>query len=228
MDRAVLFFDIDGTVLSEITKEVPVSAINAMKAAQQAGHLLFINTGRTICSIPPEIRRLKFDGYLCGCGTYLTYQDEVLFSSSIEKKRGREILKKATECNLGVVAEGQEDVYYPERMSRFDGLESSRRYFHRRGMGMEQSIEKGDFIYDKIFLYEDERSDLKSFLEYTKGELEALDRGSHTYLAMFQFVEHAVAMGNHDPVLDPYAEFVTKTVEEDGIAFAMEHYGLIE
>ena len=264
MDRAVLFFDIDGTVLSEITKEVPVSAINAMKAAQQAGHLLFINTGRTICSIPPEIRRLKFDGYLCGCGTYLTYQDEVLFSSSIEKKRGREILKKATECNLGVVAEGQEDVYYPERMSRFDGLESSRRYFHRRGMGMEQSIEKGDFIYDKIFLYEDERSDLKSFLEYTKGELEALDRGSHTYeviqkgytkatacrfimekfginpknayvfgdssndLAMFQFVEHAVAMGNHDPVLDPYAEFVTKKVEEDGIAFAMEHYGMIE
>ena len=61
LDRAVLFFDIDGTVLSEITKEVPVSAINAMKAAQQAGHLLFINTGRTICSIPPEIRRLKFD-----------------------------------------------------------------------------------------------------------------------------------------------------------------------
>ena len=128
----------------------------------------------------------------------------------------------------------------------------------------EFGIEKGDFIYDKIFLYEDERSDLKSFLEYTKGELEALDRGSHTYeviqkgytkatacrfimekfginpknayvfgdssndLAMFQFVEHAVAMGNHDPVLDPYAEFVTKTVEEDGIAFAMEHYGLIE
>ncbi len=32
----------------------------------------------------------------------------------------------------------------------------------------------------------------------------------------------------YDPVLDPYAEFVTKTVEEDGIAFAMEHYGLIE
>ena len=42
-------------------------------------------------------------------------------------------------------------------------------------------------------------------------------------LAMFQFVENAVALGNHDPVLDPYAEFVTKTVEEDGIAFAMEH-----
>ena len=94
------FFDIDGTVLSEITKEVPVSAINAMKAAQQAGHLLFINTGRTICSIPPEIRRLKFDGYLCGCGTYLTYQDEVLFQVQSKKSVGGNP-EKATECNLG-------------------------------------------------------------------------------------------------------------------------------
>ena len=40
-------------------------------------------------------------------------------------------------------------------------------------------------------------------------------------------VKHAVAMGVHSNVLEPYAEFVTKTVEEDGIAFAMKHYGLI-
>ena len=32
-------------------------------------------------------------------------------------------------------------------------------------------------------------------------------------------------MGVHSNVLEPYAEFVTKTVEEDGIAFAMKHYG---
>lgn len=46
-------------------------------------------------------------------------------------------------------------------------------------------------------------------------------------LPMFQYVKHAVAMGIHSNVLEPYAEFVTKTVEEDGIAFAMKHYGLI-
>ena len=124
---------------------------------------------------------------------------------------------------------------------------------------MEQSIEKGDFIYDKIFLYEDERSDLKSFLEYTKGELEALDRGSHTYeviqkgytkatacrfimekfginpknayvfgdstndIAMFEHVPNAVLMGRHSPELEPYASFLTKTVEQDGIWYAMEN-----
>lgn len=31
MNRAALFFDIDGTVLSEITKEIPASTVDALK-----------------------------------------------------------------------------------------------------------------------------------------------------------------------------------------------------
>ena len=44
MKKAALFFDIDGTILSEKTKEIPKSAIEALLAAQKKGHLLFINT----------------------------------------------------------------------------------------------------------------------------------------------------------------------------------------
>ena len=57
MEKVVLFFDIDGTLLSEVTKEIPDSAAEALRRAKDAGHLLFINTGRTVCSIPAEIRR---------------------------------------------------------------------------------------------------------------------------------------------------------------------------
>ena len=263
MERSILFFDIDGTVLSEITKEVPQSAIDAMQKAREAGHLLFINTGRTICSIPVEVRKAKFDGFLCGCGTYLTEADEVLLESSIEKQRGKELIRKAFECNLGVLAEGTEDCYFPGHISRFDRLESTRRHFAGRGIGIEQSLENGDFVYDKLFIYTDDKSDFESFREFIKDDMEALDRGGNTYeviqkgyskatacqfimekygldadrayvfgdssndLAMFKYADHAVAMGKHDAVLEPYAEFITKTVEEDGIAFAMEHYGLI-
>ena len=86
MKKAALFFDIDGTILSEKTKEIPKSAIEALLAAQKKGHLLFINTGRTMCSIPAQLKQFMFDGYLCGCGTYLTYHDEVLFTRNIDKK----------------------------------------------------------------------------------------------------------------------------------------------
>ena len=144
MKKAALFFDIDGTILSEETKEIPKSAIEALLEVKKKGHLLFINTGRTMCSIPAELKQFAFDGYLCGCGTYLTYHDEVLFARSIEKKRGREILNKMAECNLDGIAEGTEDIYLPERISRFERLETSRRYFHSSGLGRECYLEKDD------------------------------------------------------------------------------------
>lgn len=46
-------------------------------------------------------------------------------------------------------------------------------------------------------------------------------------LPMFEFAENTVLMGKHDKGLEPYATFVTKTVEEDGIAWAMKELGII-
>ena len=263
MEKSVLFFDIDGTILSEITRTVPDSAVSAIREAQKNGHILFINTGRTISSIPSEVSRIGFDGYLCGCGTYLVYDGELRFSRAILEERGREITRKMGKCDLYGVAEGVEDVYFPERITRFDNLEQSRRYFREKGMGIEQPLERGNFTYDKLFVYSDERSDMDAFLEFIKEDMEAIDRGENTYeviqkgyskatacdfvmkkfgipkerayvfgdssndLAMFMYADHAIAMGKHSKVLDPYTEYVTKTVEEDGLAYGLRHYGLI-
>lgn len=46
-------------------------------------------------------------------------------------------------------------------------------------------------------------------------------------LEMFKFAKHTIVMEDHAEGLEPYTEFITKKVEEDGIKFAMEHYGLI-
>ena len=146
MEKSALFFDIDGTLLSEKTREIPESAIRALHMANKAGHLLFINTGRTICSVPAEIRRLPFDGFLCGCGTHLFFHDEELLAHSLTKELGRAVIDKVFECNLGGIAEGPEDVYFPSRISRFDKLESSRRYFREKGMGIECPIERCFYI----------------------------------------------------------------------------------
>ncbi len=262
MERAALFFDIDGTILSEITKEIPKSALDAMSAAKAAGHLIFINTGRTLCSIPPQLRRFAFDGYLCGCGTYLTYQNDILFSKSIPQKRGREIVDMMIACKMEGLVEGTDDIYLPGRMSRFDRLESSRRYFYAAGLGRETFIESGEFIFDKLFVYADEQSDRDRFFEFIASDMEAIDRGGDTYeciqkgyskatacdfilkkfglnneqiyvfgdstndISMFEYAKHAIAMEVHASELDPYTEYVTGKVEEDGIAQAIRHYGL--
>ena len=46
-------------------------------------------------------------------------------------------------------------------------------------------------------------------------------------LAMFRYASNCILMGKHDEVLEPYATFETKEVEEDGIAYAMKELGII-
>lgn len=262
MDRKVLFFDIDGTLLSESTREVPKSARDALERAQARGHLTFINTGRTISGLPPMFLEMPFSGYLCGCGTYIKYKDEVLMARSIPHQRGREIIQLVGDCDGGLVLEGQEDCYLPGSRSRFEQVENFRRHFRNAGLGIRHAIEEDAFDFDKFVIFVDERTDQKRLFRELGKDMEIIDRLGGLYeivpkgyskataisyilnyfqmkledayvfgdssndLAMFQYVKHAVAMGHHDPVLEPYAEFITRTVEEDGLAFAMKHYGL--
>ena len=91
MQHQLLFFDIDGTLLSNATHQIPESALSAIAAAQKNGHLVFINTGRTIRTMPSFLKTLGFDGYLCGCGTRIVYHDEILLIL-LPKKKGSFLL----------------------------------------------------------------------------------------------------------------------------------------
>lgn len=263
MRQSILFFDIDGTLLSDKTGKIPDSALEALAEAKKNGHLLFINTGRTVCALPKELYQFEFDGYLCGCGSYLLFHDEVLLESHIEEACGQKYIEQMRECGLDGVLEGTEDFYFPKKVSRFEKLEQGRHYFGQLGLGKKKHIEEGGFLYDKIFVYADEQSEKERFFRLMEDAFAVIDRGENTYeltqkafskataceflvkkfglnkdqvyvfgdsmndLSMFEYASHTIAMGNHAPGLEPYTEFVTKTVEDGGIAWAMKHYGLI-
>ena len=59
--KKIAFFDIDGTLTSEIDGFLPESAINAIRRARTFGHLMFINTGRCFQNVEPRFRRIGFD-----------------------------------------------------------------------------------------------------------------------------------------------------------------------
>ena len=66
MNKAALFFDVDGTLIDEQTKIVPESTLRALKQARENGHLVFINTGRTSCNTLDSMKHIPVDGYVCG------------------------------------------------------------------------------------------------------------------------------------------------------------------
>lgn len=81
-----LFFDIDGTLVSFRTHEIPASAVEALSAAKAKGHRIFIATGRPrviINNLGPLQERGLIDGYVTMNGAYCFVGDEVIYKSAI-------------------------------------------------------------------------------------------------------------------------------------------------
>ena len=92
-----------------------------------------------------------------------------------------------------------------------------------------EAIDRGKSTYEVIQKGYTKATACEAILDklgFTKEQAYVFGDSSND-LDMFRFAEHAVALAKHDDVLKPHAEYVTKTVEDDGIAHAMEHYGLI-
>ncbi len=81
-----LFFDIDGTLVSFKTHEIPLPTIEALTAAKAKGIHIFISTGR-----PPVIinnlsalqEKNLIDGYITMNGAYCFVEDTVVYKSPI-------------------------------------------------------------------------------------------------------------------------------------------------
>ncbi len=83
-DKKILFFDIDGTLLTPHPFKVPESTSRALTKAHENGHLLFINTGRTKVMMPSALSELHFDGYIYGCGTHIYMDNKLLFFRTVQ------------------------------------------------------------------------------------------------------------------------------------------------
>lgn len=263
MSRKALFFDVDGTLLSEITHEVPQSAVQAIRKARKKGHLVFINSGRVICHIGPIRDLVEADGYLCGCGTYIVVEGEVLYSHRIPHERGVQLKKEILAHGFDGVLEGAESCYFRDEPSWIPEVERLRTMIAQAGNMSPWGWEEDCYEYDKCCILADESSDREGLFKVMEADMDVIDRGSDFYecvpkghskataiafvlkhygiplkeayvfgdstndLSMFEYAENTILMGKHDKELEPYASFITKTVEEDGIAYAMEKLGLI-
>ncbi len=112
-EKCAVFLDIDGTLLSD-SFIIPPENLNAIKAAQEKGHLVFINTGRSRGNIPPVLmEQFKgFDGIISGIGSMITINGETVYKSFMSE----DLIKRITEYVFAhpeywALFEGVNDVY---------------------------------------------------------------------------------------------------------------------
>ncbi|SET99907.1 Cof-type HAD-IIB family hydrolase [Lacrimispora sphenoides] len=179
--RKALFFDIDGTLFSEVNRNVPESAKAAIAQARKNGHLVFINSGRTECLIGSIKELIQVDGYCCGCGTRIIAEDQVLFSAAIPHERGIEIKRIIQEYDLDGVLEGTESCYFKKGTSRLPQVERMKQIVEQEGNLSPYGWDEDCYDFDKFCVFADEKSDLKCFSRALGLDFEIIDRGSGFY-----------------------------------------------
>ncbi|MDY4575493.1 MAG: Cof-type HAD-IIB family hydrolase [Intestinibacter sp.] len=176
--RKILFFDIDGTLISEVNNQIPESTKNALKQAQENGHITIINTGRTRALVEPRLEDMGFDGYICGCGTYIEVNGKVLYHKSIEKNKYREILNFLNENEMETIIEGEKAIFM-DYDSKSEDVQAIIKNFEKRGFPM-KPYTSDELYFDKFFATLKNSDKLDNIVEYLKNEgFDYIDRGSN-------------------------------------------------
>ncbi|MCI8296834.1 MAG: HAD family phosphatase [Lachnospiraceae bacterium] len=262
--RKALFFDVDGTLFSEVWKTVPKSAVRAVEEARRLGHLAFINSGRVYCLLDTIREQVEMDGYLCGCGTYIILEGKVVYARAIPHAQGLQIKEHLKACRVEAILEARDDCHFRRDASWMPKLERLRENIIKDGKVSPHPIEEDCYDFDKFCCYTDQDSDKERFIKGLEKDFDVIDRGDEFWecvprghskstaiqmvldhyglsledayvfgdstndLSMFTYAKNAVLMGKHDKELEPYATFTTRTVEEDGIAYALKALGIID
>lgn len=202
MERKILFFDIDDTLLQG-DGTVPPSAVRALNRAHELGHLLFVNTGRCRCILPPAVTRLPFTGYVCGCGTYIEAEGKVLYHRLTPHGKCVEMVNAMEGFHMYAVYEQAERVSFAPWGEHTERQQGFKDYFRLNGIPTHHSTEDADFTFDKFFSWFGPEADFLSFQAYLKPDFSLIRRG-----------EFACEIVPHD------------CSKATGMALLLNHYGI--
>lgn len=176
--RKILFFDIDGTLITDDGQRYfPESAKEAIREARANGHLAFINTGRVFCNVTEEIRSAGFDGFVCGCGTHIIYNGQTIFHHATPATVCADVIRKCQEYKMDAVFEHADKVFTSSAFSDNEHLRELIGYFKATSTYVEMDAPENDHIFDKFCAwYEADNPYLEAFKNYLEKDYMYIQR----------------------------------------------------
>lgn len=185
--RKIAFFDIDGTLTSEIDRSIPELTIQGIREARKKGHLMFINTGRCFHNVADRFRAIGFDGYVCGCGTNIFCDEKEILAVTQTHETAMEILDIARKTGVDLLFESKNylcfDLTRPLRDVHANHMLET---FKRKGFDMPTDFDNPDFICDKFVIWFEDPIQLEAFRQISDKKFDCIDRGGN----FREFVPH--------------------------------------
>lgn len=251
------FFDVDGTLLSHKTKSVPQSAREAVAKLRAAGIKCIVATGRQITEMNKlPVADMAFDSYITLNGQLtLDDQKKKLYGTPLTGKAKDYFVKMFSENRIPALLVEEEAVYlnfFDQRVAVVQeaissavppfGSYSGKDIYQvcaylapgeealladiadecvmtRWNLGGMDIIAKGGGKVEGIRKYlEREGISVEETIAFGDGEND---------MDMLRFAGIGVAMGNAEEKVKAAADYVTADIDDDGVAKALQHFGLI-
>ena len=176
MARSVIFFDIDGTILAN-DFSVPPDAAAAIRAARANGHLAVVNTGRPYTHIDPAVTDIGFDGYVCGCGSFVLLDGAVRFDRTPGPDVCREMVALSRRCGMNAVYELGGGACF-DLLDPMDGyFRFMKDYYDRMGLDTTPRQDEPGFRFEKFCAFVRPGSDVDAFRRGAEPYFGVIDRG---------------------------------------------------
>ena len=258
---SIVFFDIDGTLVSFKTHRIPQSTLDAVAAVRSRGIKVYIATGRPLPFID-NLGRLEYDGMVTVTGAHcFTRGGKVIYHHPVPAEDVERVVAYLEDGRdaYPVIFVCEEDMFVTEVNA--DVEEIARLLDIRMPQICPASYARGKNVLQLIsFFGVDREPDMMSrlmpgcvsmrwhplFTDVIAGgvsksvgidhvlayegiplaEAMAIGDGGND-VAMVKHVPYGVAMGNACDALKAVAAYVTDSVDDDGVAKALRHFGMI-
>ncbi len=178
MPRKIMFFDIDGTLMEDSASHfVPESTVTALRKAREAGNLLFVNTGRPVINVDADVRVLGFDGYICGCGTYIEIGGKEVFYHSNDRTLCKETAQLVRDCDCAPLYERRDAFFFDPKTRDLPFIRTIRDTFRMQEKNVWRSVDDEDFSFDKFVIAYDDQSNLTRVKAGIAPHFAYIDRG---------------------------------------------------
>lgn len=112
MEKKLIFFDIDGTLISYKNETyIPPETIEAISKLKENGHIIAVSTGRSFCTSKYILEKLDIHSAVLHNGAQIIYDNEIIYEKRIGVRISNKICKMLSKTELCVFAFDGANVY---------------------------------------------------------------------------------------------------------------------
>lgn len=120
--KKVLFFDVDGTLISPLEgiSVIPDGVKEQMRRLQEKGYYLFIASGRPKAFLSPMLLDAHFDGYVLCNGAHVELNGDMIFKQPLDQDKLTSFVQLLTEKNCEYNLETEDKCYLNPKFTVLD------------------------------------------------------------------------------------------------------------